>query len=293
MTGSSRRGYAHTPRGAIHYAEAGSGPPLLLLHATPGSYRAYRELLPRLAPDFRAIAVDTPGFGASDPLAGVTIEGLAQSLVELLDALGLPRAHVFGLHTGNKIAAALAARWPERVDRVVLAGQTHSLIVEQAQRDAAIAAIVDHYFPKYGAGADGAHLLRGWTAARAETEQLWWSDALLNAAVVEAKAVAAHEANVIDYLLSWRSIVPTYQAIFAFDLAAAMRQMAAPTQVLELLTDAEMHFGTQRETICKMMRNARPAAIEHADGTVLHTRPDEVLRAIVPFLLERQDDLRI
>lgn len=282
-----QRAYAHTPRGGLHYAQAGDGPPLLLLHATPGSHRAYRELLPRLAPRFRAIAVDTPGFGNSDaPPGQVTIDGLAESLVALLDALSIERAHVFGLHTGNKIAAALAARWPDRVQRVVLAGQTHSLIVEQGRRDEAIRALVEHYFPKYAESADGSHRLRAWASARAETDRLWWSDTLLNAAKVQAQDIDEAEAGVIDYLLGWRAIVPTYEAIFAFDLADALRRMVAPTLVLELLTEAEAHFGAQADAICRMMQRARAAALADADGSVLHTRPDDVARAIVPFLLE-------
>lgn len=277
--------YARTPSGAVHYAQTGDGPPLLLLHATPGSYRAYLNMLPLLAPHFRAIAVDTPGFGNSDPPPGkTTIDGLAECLVRLLDALGIERAHVFGLHTGNKIAAALGAVWPTRIDRIVLAGQTHSLIVDHVGRGDAIRALVDHYFPAYGDSIDGTHYLRRWVAAHADVEKLWWPPRLLTGATVTAKDVEWAEAQVIDYLLGWRAIMPTYEAIFAFDLAAAMRRIDAPTLVLELLTSHESHFGEQAPAICRIMKRAQSAALADADGAVLHTRPDEVVRAILPFL---------
>ena len=279
-------GYADTPRGVIHYAEAGSGAPLLLLHATPGSYRAFGQLAPLLAPAFRTIAPDTPGYGNSDPLEGdVSIEALAGSMVDLLDTLELPRAHVLGLHTGNKIAAAMAARWPDRVDRVVLAGHTHSLIVDKASRDSAIHHLVDHYFPGFGTSADGAHRVRSWLMAQADVQSLWWPPQLLAGAEVAADDVAIAEAMVIDHLLGWRSIAATYEAIFAFDLAAALRKISAPTLVLELRPADEAHLTAQAPVICGIVREARSILLDGCDASVFRRRPERVADAVLPFLI--------
>ena len=277
--------YADTPRGVIHYAQSGSGAPLLLLHATPGSYRAFRQLAPLLASTFRVIAPDTPGFGNSDPLQGdISIEAMAGSMVDLLDTLELPRAHVLGLHTGNKIAAAMAARWPDRVDRVVLAGHTHSLIVDKASRDAAIHHLVDHYFPAFGASADGSHRVRNWLMAQADVQSLWWPPQLLAGAQVADDDVEIAEALVIDHLLGWRSIVPTYEAIFAFDLAASLRKIAAPTLVLELRPADEAHMRAQAPSICGIVRDARSVLLDGCDASVFRRRPDRVVDAMLPFL---------
>jgi pimeloyl-ACP methyl ester carboxylesterase len=280
--------YATTPRGVLHYAHAGTGAPLLLLHATPGSWRAFRQLAPLLAADFHAIALDTPGYGNSDPLPGpVSIEAMADSLVALLDALQLPRAHVLGLHTGNKIAAALAARFPDRVDRVVLAGHTHSLIVDKRERDAAIRHLVDHYFPRFDAAADGAHRVREWLMAQADVQPLWWPPALLQGRDVSAEDVAIAEAMVIDHLLGWRSIVPTYEAIFAFDLAAAMRCVKAPTLVLELRPPDEAHIDAQAPAVCALIPGSRASLLEGCDASVFRRQPARVAQAVLPFLAGR------
>lgn len=277
--------YAQTARGAIHYAQAGSGAPLLLLHATPGSYRAFRQLAPLLASKFRTIALDTPGYGNSDPLPGeVSIEAMARSVVALLDALELPRAHVLGLHTGNKIAAAMAAQWPDRVDRVVLAGHTHSLIVDKAGRDSAIRHLVDHYFARFGPSADGSHLVRSWLMAHADVQALWWPQQLLTGTDVAAEDVAIAEATVIDHLLGWRSIAPTYEAIFEFDLAAAMRCISAPTLVLELRPADEAHMAAQAPAICEIISGARSALLEGCDASVFRRSPERVADAVLPFL---------
>lgn len=278
-------GYAATPRGLIHYAQAGSGAPLLLLHATPGSHRAFGQLAPLLTSAFRVIAPDTPGYGNSQPLPGDgSIEAMAASMVALLDTLGLPRAHVLGLHTGNKIAAAMAAGWPDRVERVVLAGHTHSLIVDKAGRDAAIRHLVDHYFPRFGASQDGAHRVRSWLMAQADVQSLWWPPQLLAGAQVTAADVAIAEAMVLDHLLGWRSIVPTYEAIFAFDLAAALRRIAAPTMVLELRPADESHLAAQAPVICGIVPGCRGALLEDCDASVFRRRPELVADAVRPFL---------
>ena len=209
---------------------------------------------------------------------------MAGSMVDLLDTLELPRAHVLGLHTGNKIAAAMAARWPDRVDRVVLAGQTHSLIVDKASRDKEIRHLVDHYFPAFGTGADGSHRVRNWLMAQADVQSLWWPPQLLTGAQVADGDVAIAEAMVIDHLLGWRSIVPTYEAIFAFDLAASLRRIQVPTLVLELRPADEAHMTAQAPVICDIVRGARSTMLEGCDASVFRRRPERVAEAVLPFL---------
>ena len=202
-----------------------------------------------------------------------------------LDSLHIESTHVFGLHTGNKIAAALAAGWPQRVRRVVLAGQTHSLVVDRSARDAAINAIVEHYFPDYAQSTDGSHLLRQWAAARAEVESLWWPGRLLNTATIHPAQIEAAEHQVSDYLMGWRAIVPTYRAIFDFDMEQALRRVQAHTLILELLTAHEAHFGRQGEVIQRLMPQAECAVLQDADGSALYDRADDIAAATLPFLL--------
>lgn len=279
-----RRGYALTPQGEIHYAETGAGEAVLLLHANPRSHRYFRHVLPLLGARHRAIAADIPGFGDSHPLPRpASIPGLAECLVNFLDALGLGRAHVVGLHTGNKIAAALAAGWPDRVGAVVLAGQTHSLIPDKAGRDAAIRHIVEHYFPRYGESPDGAHHVRGWAAAHAEVQGLWWPQRLRTAAGIEAGDIERAEEQVIDYLKSWRSIVPVYEAIFAFDLEQAMRRIRARTLVMELQTPEEAHLGAQAGKVCALIPGAQALTLQ-GDGEAFETQPAALAQAILDFL---------
>lgn len=280
--------YAATPDGQVHYAEAGAGEPLLLLHASPRSHRAYRHMLPLLAPHFHAIAVDTPGFGGSAPLSGpVTLPALAASLVQLMDALGIARAHVFGLHTGNKIAAALASGWPDRVGDVMLAGQTHSIHADHAERNAGIRDFLARYTPTHDSGDPHADALRNWLGAHATLDGYWWPPALLHSRHIDAAQIAQAEIRVLDYLQGWKAVMPIYDAIFDFDLTGSLQRIAARTLVLELLTPAEAHFGPQGPALCAQMRQARYATLDDADGSVLESRPADVVGRILAFMQQR------
>lgn len=93
---------------------SGSGIPIVLVHGS-GSSRAVfaRQFDSPLAAAHRLIAFDLPGHGESsdarDPASAYTITGLAQSVAQLLDGLGIGRAVVFGWSLGGHVAIELAS----------------------------------------------------------------------------------------------------------------------------------------------------------------------------------------
>jgi pimeloyl-ACP methyl ester carboxylesterase len=105
----------------LHAVTGGEGPPLLLIHGWPGSWYYWRLVMPALARDFEVVAVDQRGIGLSDkPERGYDAGTLAKDLASLMDALGHERFAVVGVDTGMLIAYAVAADYPERVDRLVV-----------------------------------------------------------------------------------------------------------------------------------------------------------------------------
>lgn len=119
-----RRAFADLPVGQVHYAECGDpqAAAVLLLHQTPRSWDEYRAVLPLLGRHFRAIAMDTMGFGDSTkpPLVQDSIERWAQAAISLADALGIARLSVVGHHTGAVIAIEMAAACSDRIEAAVL-----------------------------------------------------------------------------------------------------------------------------------------------------------------------------
>jgi 2-hydroxymuconate-semialdehyde hydrolase len=96
--------------GELAYVDEGEGPAVLLLHGFPTSAHLWRDLVPILAPRFRAVAPDLLGYGDSDkaPDAAVHVRAQAGYVREMLDALGLERVAVIGHDIGGGIGQLLA-----------------------------------------------------------------------------------------------------------------------------------------------------------------------------------------
>jgi pimeloyl-ACP methyl ester carboxylesterase len=282
-----KRGYASIKSGQVHYAEAGEGAPLLLLHSAPRSSRAYRLLLPQLAPHFRAIAPDLPGFGMSDALRGkVTMEALGDAMVEFLGALGIGKAHVFGYHTGNKVAAAMAADHPQRLEGLVLCGQIHSIIPDTTARNDAIRHIVDKYFAEYPASPNGDEHLRRWLADWSDVSGFALPRSVFSKKPLRREDIEDLKVRVLDHVQAISALKATYAANFHFDFGAALRRIAARTLVLELVMPDEEHYGRQLEAVCALIKDSRGATIMNAGKVVLESHTEELARHLIGFLSE-------
>ena len=111
--------------GAIrtHYLDwPGGAPPLVLLHGLSANAHEFGGLIAEgLCPVFRVIAPDLRGRGRTDkPATGYRMADHAADVVALLDALGLDRVVMGGRSFGAFLAIYLAARFPERVLRLVM-----------------------------------------------------------------------------------------------------------------------------------------------------------------------------
>ena len=100
-----------------------AGPPVVYLHGYPDS-RLEARLAARAADRLRVrlLAPDRPGFGESTFQPGRTIGLWGADMLRLADAFALERFAVLGVSGGGPYALACAARLPERVSRVALAG---------------------------------------------------------------------------------------------------------------------------------------------------------------------------
>lgn len=110
----SRVSGSPTPRfaGGLAYETAGSGEPLLLVHGVASSRGAFNPVIELLAQHYRVIAVDLPGHGDSPVSArpGPLTPGMqALAAANLLDDLGIQRAHLVGNSMGGWVTLELAA----------------------------------------------------------------------------------------------------------------------------------------------------------------------------------------
>jgi len=118
---------AHLSTRSVRYLEAGTGRPLIWLHAFPLSADQWLPQLSRVPPGWRFIAPDLRGFrGGSQAfeafdLPGVTMDGYAADVLELMTQLEMTDAVIGGLSMGGYVAFAIQRRAPSRVSGLVLA----------------------------------------------------------------------------------------------------------------------------------------------------------------------------
>jgi len=104
----------------LAWREAGSGRPLVLLHGWSMSSAVFLEAIEALAPTFRVLAPDLRGHGYSSPGEDYSLGSLSDDVRCWLDSQGIGGCSLLGWSLGGQVAMQLAARLPERVERLAL-----------------------------------------------------------------------------------------------------------------------------------------------------------------------------
>ena len=114
--------FANTAAARVHYTVEGSGPALLLLHGTGGDgFSHWGQLLRHLTPGHTVICPDYAGSGQTTDSDGpLQLDDLVAQILAVADACGQTSFDLVGYSLGAVVAAALAARHPQRVRSLVL-----------------------------------------------------------------------------------------------------------------------------------------------------------------------------
>jgi 3-oxoadipate enol-lactonase len=109
----------------VNYLERGDGFPVVLIHGLAGDHTAWLPQLDAFGDRYRVVAMDNPGSGESSPVdAPCTTEELADTMIALMDNLGIEQAHVVGRSLGGLIGQHMALRAPDRIRSLILAAST-------------------------------------------------------------------------------------------------------------------------------------------------------------------------
>ena len=219
------RHYAYAGERRIHYRRAGSGPPLVLLHASPGSSFGLEPLITALAGDHTVVAIDTPGYGESDalPIDRPTIGDYAEALVATLDALNLPLVDLYGTHTGAKITLDFAVEHPQRVRRAIIDGIGLYTDEERSSRLA-------NYTPSLEPRWDGSHLATTWAMRREMFIFAPWYDRSGAARrVADLPTPDRLHDMAVDFLRTGPGYWRGYHAAFLYDSAPPLERLRVPS----------------------------------------------------------------
>ncbi len=261
MGSEVRFGYADTRLGQVHYREAGSGPPVVLFHESPFSGAVFEAALPALGRRVRAIAPDTPGYGASPPPPGpLSIDGYAERLALFMDALGLEQVPLVGSHTGGAIAIQLAVDMPERVPALIVLGCP---LFDEKERQH----LLQRYLKTFTLSPDGEHLRSIWSR---------YQRALGPDIPLELLHLLTTELFRTMSRYDWG-----YRAAFQFELDRLLPKVACPT--LFLVTQGDP-LRDKNEQAVALTRHAEGRIIESPNGQFSSRDPVGFTDEVVAFL---------
>ena len=268
----------------LHYVERGRGPLVVLLHGFPQYWGAWRAQIAALAAaGFRVVAPDLRGYNLSDrpaSLAAYTQERLVWDVAMLIERLGERRAHVVGHDWGGAVAWTLAARHPERVDRLAILNAPHPAALRRAVRTSAQA-------------------LRSWYVAAFQVP--WLPERALAAGdfAILARALrhgparpgAFSEVEIARHKATWRrpgalkATIGWYRALRrpGAQVTRGSVKVVAPTLVLwgmrDRYLDPSMSTGLER-----WVPNVRVVQFPEASHWLMHDEPERVSQELMDFL---------
>ncbi len=253
----------------LHYERTGRGEPLLLIRGLGRSSRFWGRIFNDLGREFDVIAFDNRGIGRSQaPLSLYSTATLARDCVGLLDALNLPRVHVFGMSLGGMIAQELALLHRDRVGRLILGcttpGGLHAL---RPPSDVA------------------ANMLRNATLPL-EARNRRIAEHILSEDFIRQNP------QILDQWLAWFQQEPLRKRDLLRQLAAAAshdtweRLPHLKPATLALTGDADKLIPCQNSRLlAERIPDARAHFIKGAGHDFTTERPEEALEIIVDFLL--------
>jgi 3-oxoadipate enol-lactonase len=239
-----------------------NGPVVVLSNSLGSTHQMWDAQLADLEQRFRVVRYDTRGHGDSPvPLGPYLIDDLADDLIALLDRLEVEQAHIVGLSLGGMTAMKVAARNPERVDRLVVmcTGAQLPPASNWTDRAATVRA-------------------RGSIAVAAAVVERWFTPEFLAA---NPDLRATHEAMVA------RTPAEGYagccEAIAALDLRDDLSSIVAPTLAIAGADDPATPPANLEE-IATGVKNGRLLVVSHAAHLANAEQPHIITPAVIEHL---------
>jgi 3-oxoadipate enol-lactonase len=252
----------------LHYEEAGSGPPLLLISGLGANRLSWVPVVPLLSDAFRCITFDNRGTGESDvPPGPYTIDQLADDTAALIDALGLAPVAAVGWSMGGSILQSLLINHSATIRRAVLLSTLPSYTDLQHGWLDALLTLRRANIDPLSLGIIG--MPWGFTPRVLSNHPAAFTAAKLGAQNPYPTSLAGFEAQA--------------QAIRVYDSRARLPEVATPTMVLvgaeDVLTPVH-----QSVEIASLIPNATLTVLPRGGHGMVIEYPDDTVRAIREFL---------
>jgi len=178
---------------------------------SPYSSVIYEKFIREIGSDRIALALDTPGFGNSDPPPEPPlIQDYAFAMGDVIDELGLETIDLIGFHTGSKVALELARQRPETVRKIIFISIAYWTKEEILKRETTVR--------RPELTSDGSHLVNAWNGS------MKWS---MKERTPMMLAEVFYAQTINPSIIHWG-----HQAAYQYDVETAMNEIKQPVLVL-------------------------------------------------------------
>lgn len=113
-----------------------NGQTVVFLHFSSGNLAQWNGIVPYFIDNYHVVTLDLRGHGKSEkPKTGYSVDNMARDVIEVMNQLGIDRAHIVGSSLGGEIAASLGANFPERIRSIVTEGAIQNYFGENGVYD--------------------------------------------------------------------------------------------------------------------------------------------------------------
>jgi len=260
----------------LHYEDAGSGPPVVLIHGYPLSGRAWdKQVSVLLEAGHRAITYDRRGFGqSSQPTSGYDYDTFAADLKTLMDKLDLQEATLVGHSMGTgEVTRYLGNYGSARVARAVLVSPIPPFLLQTDDNPEGLPGSLFEGFIQT-AKADTPAWMKGFldnfynfdmlggTRVSDQAFQVSWNIA------TAASAIAAV------------ACIPTWETDFRDDLP----KIDLPVLVVHGDADRILPFANTGKRLPGLIKDIKLTVIEGGPHAIAWTHADQVNQALLAFL---------
>jgi 3-oxoadipate enol-lactonase len=257
----------------LYYEVHGEGEPLLLIMGLSLNSKSWFRTLPALSEHYQVIIFDNRGTGlSSKPNTPYSIDLMADDARDVLDAVGVNSAHVYGISMGGMIAQRLALKYPKRIKSLILGCTTTGG--------------VNHVQP----GADVSMLMLSRGSSSATPEEMAWATAhiLYSQSFFEKQRVLVAEDihKRIELPIEPYAYMLQLQACMSHDTYNVIDQINIPTLVIHGDEDKLIPFENG-VTLAKKIPNAEFLTVNGA-GHIYVTEANDLVNARVLDFLNNQ-----
>ncbi len=261
----------------IAYLEAGSGPPVILIHGFGGSMWQWEHQQQALSQQFRLLTLDLPGSGFSDkPEIDYLPDQMLGFLVGFMDALEIPTATLIGNSMGAGLALGMALNHPTRVEKLVLMAGLPPQIMEKLTSPILRRAI-ETRIPVWLISL-GNWLFNG-VGTESFLKEIVHDHALLTPAVIERSNRNRRRPGIIRPIMAARNALPVWER----DYGPRLHTISHPTLLIWGEQDQVFPIAIGKE-LHRLIPHSQFVSVPDAGHLPQWERPDLVNQSLIAYI---------